>query len=204
MSGRVKFMVVMSALSTAGCQAIGNLPGIDPTDYAYTDYKCTQTQVYAQKVPQVRSAALMAMADLGFSQIECEPKPKDAEVIINALTIDGRKTRVTIRPRNEMASMRVYIAPIGDEMVGQALIQRVALNFGTIPRTVIPMEPTLARRIDPMSWRRPTVAPVSVDPPPREATPPALPESAGPFVLSPAQPVEVPAPAVPGPPRPEP
>jgi hypothetical protein len=138
-------------------------------------------------VPQVQSAALEALKDLGYTRIRCEPEP-DA-VIIRARTFDGRPARITIRPRNAMAAMIVKIGPVGDEMVSQALVQRVALNFGQLPRTIIPLEPTLARRIDPLTPRRLIVPPGEVLPAsPAESISPSAPDSPGPFAPEDAEP----------------
>jgi hypothetical protein len=173
-------------LGVMGCQSIGELPGIDPTDYAYTFYLCDVTQVYPQPVPLVQSSAIEAMRDLGYTDIDCDPKPD--VVTIQATTVDGRLARVTIRPRNAMSAMTVKIGPVGDEMAAAALVQRVALNFGALPRTLIPIEPTLSRRLDPVTPRR-LVAPrpVVVLPDPEDPLPPAIPEGTSPF--APLEPV---------------
>lgn len=173
-------LMLMAAVSACGCRAIGNLPGIDPTDYAYLHYQGYTTQVYQETVPQVKSSALQALADLGFTDIHVEPG--SGCILIHALTLDGRKSEVAIRPRNHMASMTVHIHPIGDEMVEQAVIQRVALNFGELPRTIVPLEPTLRRRTDPLS-----PAPVVATPagPSAITLEPAPPPGPGPFATVP-------------------
>lgn len=182
--------VVTMALASAGCQAIGRFPGIDPSDYAYISYGCDFTQVYQFTVPQVETAALEAMADMGFRIVD--RKVEDGDVVIRAKTLDRRPARVTIRPRNRMSAMTVRIG-LGDEMASDALIQRVALNFGTLPRTIIPMEPTLSRRNDPPPAPDPVfvvpaepLLPSPLPPPPDEELPPPLPPAGeGPF--SPAE-----------------
>jgi hypothetical protein len=153
-------LILAAATTLVGCQSAGRLPGIDPTDYAYLHYKCDVTQVYPEGVPQVRSAAVEAMGDLGYTDVQCEPKA--GLVTIRALTLDGRPARVTIQPRNSMAAMTVKIGAVGDEMVSQTLIQRVALNLGALPRTIIPLERTLSRRFDPLAVR--PDRPIRVDP----------------------------------------
>lgn len=140
-------MILSLALVAMGCRAIGRLPGIDPSDYAYLTNGCSFTQVYQFRVPQVETSALEAMADLGYRKIDRQEA--DGEVVIRAKTYDHRPARVTIRPRNQMTELTVRVG-LGDEFVSDALIQRVALNFGTLPRTVIPLEPTLGRRSDPL------------------------------------------------------
>ena len=177
----LKLVAAAATVTLAGCQAAGRLPGIDPTDYAYLHYQCNVTQVYPQGVPQIRSAALEAMGDLGYTKVQCEPDGD--EVIIRAKTLDGRHARVTIQPRNTMAAMTVKIGADGDEMVSQALIQRVALNLGALPRTIIPLERTLARRFDPLAVRPDT--PIQMDPPALrrrgESLPPMVPRAPSPF-----------------------
>ena len=196
MTRRASLLAVPLVLVLAGCQSIGRLPGIDPTDYAYTDYKCNVTQVYPQAVPQVQSSALEAMGDLGYTGMTCQSK--DGLVTIRAQTVDGRPARITIQPRNSMSAMTVKIGAVGDEMVAQALIQRVALNFGALPRTIIPLEPTLSRRIDPLTPRR-----LVVPSPPDDSIPRAVPASPGPFAPSNAEDAEPnPRPAMANPRRP--
>ena len=177
----LRLLAATAATTLVGCQSVGRLPGIDPTDYAYLSYKCNVTQVYPQGVPQVRSAALEAMGDLGYTDVECEPK--GGTVIMRAITPDGRPARVTIQPQNSMAAMTVKIGLAGDEMVAQALIQRVSLNFGALPRTIIPLEKTLARRFDPQAVR--PDMPIRTEPlTPRhrgESLPPMVPRTPSPF-----------------------
>ena len=63
-------------------------------------------------------------------------------------TPDGRPATITFSPQNAMTNMRISIGPahIGDEMLSRDVFRRVALNFGTLPRDYMPLEPTLARR----------------------------------------------------------
>lgn len=175
--------VASLALAATGCQAIGRFPGIEPTDYAHISYGCDFTQVYQFTPPQVETAALEAMADMGFREMKREEK--DDAVVIRAKTLDRRPARVTIRPRNKMAEMTVRIG-LGDELASDALIQRVALNFGTLPRVMIPLEPTHARRNDPPPPPRPVyVVPAEpIEPEPVEEVPPPLPP-AGPSPFTP-------------------
>ena len=183
MTRRFLLLAAPLFLASVGCQSIGNLPGIDPTDYAYMFYQSNVSQVYSQSVPQVQSSALEAMADLGYTEIRC--KLDSGIVTIQATTLDHRPARVTIQPRNTMSSMTVKIGECGDEMVSETLTRRVALNFGELPRTLIPIEPTLSRRIDLRSQRRLFVPPVDFVPsPPTEAKPPVVPAGPGPFALS--------------------
>ena len=46
------------AVCCVGCRSIGRFPGINPTDYAYSYFNGTSSQVYAYTVPQVESSAL--------------------------------------------------------------------------------------------------------------------------------------------------
>ncbi|MDG3007714.1 DUF3568 family protein [Paludisphaera mucosa] len=147
MSRLVPSIITLVALSTLGCRSIGRFPGIDPTDYAYSYFNGKVTQVYQFTVPQVESSALEALVDMGFRKID--GSREDGDVVIYAKTLDHRPACVTIRRRNAMSVLSVRIGLEGDEMVSEAFIQRVALNLGTIPRTILPLEPTLRRRSDP-------------------------------------------------------
>jgi len=142
-------LTAAGAVFCAGCRSIGRFPGIDPTDYAYSYFNGTSSQVYPYTVPQVESSALEALADLGFTKID---RTRDGDVVkIRAKTLDHRHAWVQIHPRNKMTFLSVRIGVEGDAEVSEALIQRIALNFGAIPRTIIPLEPTLSRRRDPVT-----------------------------------------------------
>ena len=67
-----------------------------------------------------------------------------------AHTPDGRPATITFTPQNSMTNMRIMIGPvhIGDEMLSRDVFRRVGLNFGTLPRDYMPLEPVLARRIN--------------------------------------------------------
>ena len=194
-------LIALAAFGSVGCRSIGRFPGIDPTDYAYSYFNGKATQVYQFTVPQVVSSALEALDAMGFKEIDCTSK--DGVVKIHAKTLDHRPARVTVRPRNAMAVMSVMIGLEGDEMVSEALIQRVALNFGTIPRTIIPLEPTLRRRIDPPTLPRPVpVAPLMPLLPPADPPPPARLLPDGPGLLWPGNTLPEVSPAAPSLPEP--
>ena len=56
------------------------------------------------------------------------------------------------RRRTTMTNMRIVIGPahVGDQSLSRDVFRRVALNFGTLPaRDHMPLEPALARRINP-------------------------------------------------------
>jgi hypothetical protein len=74
-------------------------------------------------------------------------------------TPDGRPATVTFTPQNQMTNMRIVIGPahIGDETFSRDIFRRVALNFGTLPRDHMPLEPILARRINAPSYVPPTL-----------------------------------------------
>ncbi len=200
-------LAIPPLIGVTGCESIGRLPGIDPTDYAYHTFLCYSSQIYKQTVPQVYGSLIEAMADLGYYEVHCE---RDGEIIIiNARTVDGRKALITLKPRNTMAMIVVKIGDLGDEMVAQALLQRVSLNFGEQPRTIIPMEPVLSRRIDPIRSRW---NPMAGDPLngggmmdvslPDEAAPPSAGEAPSPFASPPAPLTTMPS-NLPGTPLPE-
>ena len=56
-----------------------------------------------------------------------------------------------------MSALTIYVGIVGDELVSQTVVERVALNFGAIPRNIIPMEPTLERRFNPTPPLQPTL-----------------------------------------------
>ena len=66
-------------------------------------------------------------------------------------TPDGRPATVTFTPQNTMTNMRIVIGPahVGDQLLSRDVFRRVRINFGTLPRDYMPLEPTLARRINP-------------------------------------------------------
>jgi hypothetical protein len=181
-------LAATGTVSCFGCRSIGRFPGIDPTDYAYAYFNGTASQVYPYSVPRLESSAVQALADLGFTNIERTP---DGEAVkIHAKTLDHRHAWIKIRPRNTMSFMSVHIGLERDEEVSLALFQRVALNFGAVPRTIIPLEPTLARRQDPLLMPRTPLEPLIPSAPVFEEliTPEPAPSSA----VSPFAPTEGP------------
>ncbi|APW64134.1 hypothetical protein [Paludisphaera borealis] len=161
-------MVGISGFSIAGCalpgwyRAVGHFPGIAQSDYAFYDFCGTSSQVFQFSVPQVQSAAVEALADLGFKEIgPGKPGHGDDEgaVVIEATAQDGRPAKITFTPQNAMTNMRITIGPVhaGDEMLSHDVFRRVAINFGTLQRSYMPIEPTLTRRFNP-----PTVMPERV------------------------------------------
>lgn len=153
-------IVGVSGLSVAGCaypgwyRAAGHFPSIAVSDYANYDFCGTSSQVFQFKPPQVQSAAVEALADLGFKEIgPGKPGHGDDEgaVVMEALVQDGRPAKITFTPQNDMTNMRITIGPahVGDEMLAHDVFRRVAINFGTLQRTYMPVEPTLSRRFNP-------------------------------------------------------
>ncbi|MGC8639341.1 MAG: hypothetical protein ACP5XB_05615 [Isosphaeraceae bacterium] len=152
-------LVVGCMLPAGGCvswewlRSVGHFPGIAPSDYAFYSYCGTSSQVFQFPVEQVQGSAVEALLDLGFRELgpakPCHDLPAALE--ISALTPDGRPATITFTPQNRMTNMRITIGPthIGDEMLSRDIFKRVALNFGTIPRDYLPMEPTLANRFNP-------------------------------------------------------
>ena len=158
-------VIVLSALLAGGCgslgwyRAIGNIPGVAPSDWAFYEFCGTSSQVFQFPVPQVQSAAIEALRDLGFKEIgPAKPCPDEA-LAMKMRTPDGRPTTVTFTPQNQMTNMRIMIGPahIGDETYCRDIFRRVGFNFGTLPRDYMPLEPTLARRI-----KAPSVLPPSM------------------------------------------
>ena len=112
-----------------------------------------------------------ALRDMGFRDIGPGRPCRDESVALTMHTPDGRPATVTFSPQNAMTNMRINIGPvhIGDEMLSRDVFRRVALNFGTLPRDYLPLEPTLSRRIN-----HPAIMP-----PPAGAEPPMTLEGEG-------------------------
>lgn len=167
--GRAIMMVgTLSALF--GCagpgwyRAVGSFPGVAWTDYAFTFYCDTATQLFPATPAQIESSVLEGMADFGFFDVQ-PPERKDGACVIRAKCPDGRHTRVTITAQNAMTMVAVAISPpVGDYQLARDLLRRVALNFGTAMRAYMPVETTLPRRINP-----PNPIPPSAPPAPSEA-----------------------------------
>jgi hypothetical protein len=68
------------------------LPGIDPTDYAYSYFCGEASQVYQFTASQVESSALEALADLGYKGIDVERE--DGCLKVRARTLDHRPARL--------------------------------------------------------------------------------------------------------------
>lgn len=209
-------LAAMALLALGGCRSVGRFPTIDPSDYAYSYFNGFYTQIYQFNAAQVESSALQALGDLGFTKIQRE-RLADGVVKIKCWTLDHRPACLWVKPRNEaMAVLTIYVGLVGDELVSQTVMERVSLNFGSIPRVLIPMEPSLERRFNPTPPLQPTLprvvslpAILPPDPSPIEepaaadadATPaivpaPAPAADAGPF----RAPEPVPTPPAPNPP----
>jgi hypothetical protein len=166
-----RLIVAASMLSVlCGCagpkwyRAIGSLPGVAWTDYAFTFYCDTATQLYPAAPAQIESSMLEALADLGFRDID-PPARTEGDCVIRCKAPDGRHVRVTVRPQNAMTMVAVAISPgIGDYQLSRDLLRRVALNFGTVMRAYTPADTTLPRRINP-----PSLVPQPAPPRPPEA-----------------------------------
>jgi hypothetical protein len=207
-------LVAVAALSLAGCPSVGRFPTIDPTDYAYHYFEGFYSQVYQFNAAQVESSALQALGDLGFTKIN-RKRLEDGEVEIKCWTKDHRPACLWVKPRNEaMTILTIYVGVVGDELVSQTVMERVSLNFGTIPRNLIPMEPTIERRFNPTPPLQPTLpkvvnipsaglmgVPLTAQPeiaPAPVSTPPAPAAEPGPFGPGEA-PIPLPTPPAPGP-----
>jgi hypothetical protein len=130
-----------------GCQAAGQIPGVAPSFYAYTFFNGQVSEVFQYPPYFVETSCMQALADLGFSAIE--KGNEGPAVVITATTPDGcRPARISIEPQNAMTMFRIRIGRglLGDEPLSKAVVDRIALNYGAVPRTLIPIEPTLGRR----------------------------------------------------------
>jgi hypothetical protein len=154
-----RLIVAASALSVlCGCygaglyRSIGSIPGAAWSDYAFTFFCDTASQLYPAAPEQIDSSMLEALADLGFRDAQA-PIRKDDRCVIRVRTPDGRPVRITIAPQNAMTMVTVAIGPVhlGDYQLSRELLRRVALNFGTVMRAFTPIETTLPRRINPLN-----------------------------------------------------
>ena len=117
----VRLIVVASTLSVlCGCagpkwyRAIGSIPGVAWTDYAFTFYCDTATQLYPAAPGQIESSVLESLADLGYRDV-APPERTDGDCLIRCKAPDGRHVRVTVKPQNAMTMVAVAISPpIGD------------------------------------------------------------------------------------------
>jgi hypothetical protein len=146
-------------------RGIGNVPGAAWTDYAFTFFCDTATQLYPATPIQIESSMLEALADMGFRDVQ-PPIREDGMSVIQVRAPDGRPVRITIAPQNAMTMVTVAIGPchLGDYNLSRELLRRVALNFGTVMRAYTPVEKTLPRRINPVN-----PVPEPIPPPPPEA-----------------------------------
>jgi len=158
-------VAVISLAPACGCgglgwyRAAGHIPGVAATDYAYSDFCGTSSQLFQFPAHKVESALIEALGDLGFKVLGPSEFKPDGAALIHAKTPDGRPANVTVTPQNAMTNVRVTIGPIhiGDEELSHELLRRVALNFGTIMRAYTPVDTTLPRRVNESSGLPPQV-----------------------------------------------
>lgn len=130
-------------------RAVGNLPGVAWTDYAFTFYCDKATQLFQFPPPAVETSMLEALADMGF-RVTDPPARVDGECVISAKAPDGRPVRITVAPQNAMTMVTVAVGPhhLGDYELSRDLLRRVALNFGSGMRAYTPVDLTINRRIN--------------------------------------------------------
>jgi hypothetical protein len=106
--------------------------------------------VFQFPIPQVEGAAIEALRDLGFKDLHPAAPAGDEAKAMTVSAPDGRPVTITFTPQNAMTNMRITFGPahIGDEDLSRDVFRRVGLNFGTLPRDVMPIEPTLSRRLN--------------------------------------------------------
>jgi hypothetical protein len=131
-------------------RAIGHIPGVAATDYAYYDFCGTSSQLYPLSPPQVQSSLIEALGDLDFKVLEPPVSSPLGEIFTHASAPDGRPTDIWVTPQNAMTNVRIQIGPvhIGDEQLLHELLRRISVNFGTVRRAYTPLETTLPRRIN--------------------------------------------------------
>src|SRR5271165_1198742 len=107
----VPLIAVAIALAPAcGCEglgwyrAVGHVPGIAATDYAFYDFCGTSSQLYQLSAPQVESALLESLGDLGFKVLEPPQHAPDGGGLIHAHTPDGRPADITVTPQNRLTN----------------------------------------------------------------------------------------------------
>lgn len=158
-------MLWTCGMLAAGCdlpgwyRAVGHYPGVAPSDYAFYDFCGVSSQVFQFSPERVQSAAVEALRDMGFYDFQPPTKCPDGTLDVTLKTPDGRDAKVSFSPQNRMTNMRFTAGPlhVGDEMLARDVFRRVALNFGTLPRSYLPLEPTLARRLNPPPTMPPEV-----------------------------------------------
>src|SRR5262249_36943640 len=150
---RIARLIVAASILSACCgcagpkwyRAIGSLPGVAWTDYAFTFYCDTATQLYPAAPDQIESSVLESLADLGSREVK-PPDRTDGDCVIRCKAPDGRHVRVTIHPQNAMTMVAIAISPgLGDYQPSRDLLRRVALNFGTAMRAYAPVDTTVPR-----------------------------------------------------------
>ncbi len=149
-------VVAISLAPACGCEglgwyrAVGHIPGVAATDYAYYDFCGTSSQLFQFPPADVESAMIEGLGDMGFKILEPPTHTPAGEGLIRAHTPDGRPANITITPQNAMTNVRVNIGPahVGDEALSHELLRRVALGFGTVMRAYTPVDTTVPRRIN--------------------------------------------------------
>jgi hypothetical protein len=150
------FVAVISLAPACGCgglgwyQAIGHLPGIAHTEYAYYDFCGKSSQLFQFPAYEVEGALIEALGDLGYKGLEPPIRQPDGVALFHVHTPDGRPANITITPQNAMTNVIVNIGPfhVGDEATSHELLRRIALNFGTVMRAYTPVDTTLPRRFN--------------------------------------------------------
>jgi hypothetical protein len=141
--------VALAALAASGCQVLdlprnsllGPFGFVDGAFgmYAFTYDHGRACQLYRFPIDLVEVNTVEAMADLGFGQIR--RSVSGGVVTYVAKTLDGHLATITLRPRNANAELTVKIGFWGDEPLSVALIERVALRFGSAPPSLVPLDP---------------------------------------------------------------
>jgi len=157
--------VLCGCLGPGLYRSMGNVPGVAWSDYAFTFFADTATQVYPASPAQIESSMFESLADYGFRNVEPSVRKGDL-CVIRCRARDGRRVRITIEPQNAMTMVTVAIGPchLGDYQLSRELLRRVALNFGTVMRAYMPIDTTVPRRINP-----PQPLPIPTPPAPPEA-----------------------------------
>jgi hypothetical protein len=138
MRGRLLAAVALAALSSAGCMTTGLAggPTLGAPGYLYQGGRASQG--FAYPMPQVQSALLEAMADLGIHSIR---QTREAQLLIfEGRTVDDRRGTVTLESQNSLPVVTARFGWLGDEPLSRAFMDRVGIRLGSLPPEAIPTE----------------------------------------------------------------
>jgi len=131
--------VALAAGVAAGCSTVGLVrdSALGASGYSYQAGRASQG--FASSVPEVESAVIEAMGDLGMRIIR---KSREANSLsYEARALDGRRATIEIESQNSLPIVSARIGWFGDEPLSKALFDRIGIRLGTLPPSAIPMDP---------------------------------------------------------------